>query len=103
VVAGRAAATLTILPLVLTTAAPLRPSPRQALFAAGTGAIAATALTFYLAATRLELLVVAVVLSSLYPAIPVLLGITALRERLSWQQVLGLTGAASAIVLLTLG
>ena len=73
------------------------------LLAAGPGAIAATALIFYLAATREQLLVVAVVLSSLYPAIPVLLGVTALRERLSWKQTLGLVGAAAAIGLLTIG
>jgi drug/metabolite transporter (DMT)-like permease len=101
VVAGRAAATLAILPLVFTTAE-RRPTVRQVLFAAGTGAIAATALTLYLAATREELLVVAVVLSSFYPAIPVLLGITALRERLSWKQTLGLIGAATAIGLLAI-
>lgn len=58
---------------------------------------------FYLAATREEMLVVAVVLSSFYPAIPVLLGITALRERLNVPQTAGLLGAAAAIGLLTLG
>jgi uncharacterized membrane protein len=102
VVAGRAAATLAILPLIFTTAE-RRPTVRQVLSAAGTGAIAATALTLYLAAAREQLLVVAVVLSSFYLAIPVLLGITALRERLSWKQTLGLIGAAAAIGLLTIG
>jgi drug/metabolite transporter (DMT)-like permease len=103
VVAGRVAATLCILPLVLTARAREVPGRRGLLLAAGPGAIAATALIFYLAATREQLLVVAVVLSSLYPAIPVLLGITALRERLSWKQTLGLVGAAAAIGLLTIG
>jgi drug/metabolite transporter (DMT)-like permease len=103
VVAGRVAATLCILPLVLTARTPQRPDRRGLLLAAGPGAIAATALIFYLAATREQLLVVAVVLSSLYPAIPVLLGITALRERLSWKQTLGLVGAAAAVGLLTIG
>lgn len=103
VVAGRLAATLAVLPLVVTARASLRLTLRQTLLGAGTGAIAATALIFYLAATRKELLVVAVVLSSFYPAIPVLLGITALRERLSWKQTLGLIGAAAAIGLLTIG
>jgi drug/metabolite transporter (DMT)-like permease len=102
VVAGRAAATLAILPLIFTTAE-RRPTVRQVLSAAGTGAIAATALTLYLAAAREQFLVVAVVLSSFYLAIPVLLGITALRERLSWKQTLGLIGAAAAIGLLTIG
>jgi drug/metabolite transporter (DMT)-like permease len=104
VAAGRATATLAILPLLFTAGdAGRRPTTRQVLFAAGTGALAATALTFYLAATREELLVVAVVLSSFYPAIPVLLGVTALRERLSWTQTAGLIGAAAAIGLLTMG
>jgi len=103
VVAGRLTATLCILPLVLAARAPLRVNVRGLLLAAGTGAIAATALTCYLAATREQLLVVAVVLSSLYPVIPVLLGVTALRERLSWRQTLGLVGAAAAIGLLTIG
>ncbi|GLY79075.1 DMT family transporter [Actinoallomurus iriomotensis] len=104
VVTGRLAAALTILPLLVTAgAAARRAGGRQVLLAAGTGAMAATALMFYLAATREELLVVAVVLSSFYPAIPVLLGITALRERLSALQTAGLLGAAAAIGLLTLG
>lgn len=103
VVAGRAAATLTVLPLVV--AAGVRPGPglRRIVPAAGAGALAGCALVLYLAATRRELLVVAVVLSSLYPAIPVLLGITALRERLSRSQLTGLAGAAAAIGLLVVG
>ncbi len=108
VVAGRLTATLALVPLAV--ASRVRPGPgggslsaRDRLLAAGPGAVAAVALTCYLLATRRELLVVAVVLSSLYPAIPVLLGVVALRERLSWRQVLGLTGAAAAVTLLTLG
>jgi drug/metabolite transporter (DMT)-like permease len=103
VVAGRVTATLCILPLVVAARTPDGPDRRGLLLAAGPGAIAATALAFYLAATREQLLVVAVVLSSLYPAIPVILGITALRERLSWKQTVGLVGAAAAIALLTIG
>jgi drug/metabolite transporter (DMT)-like permease len=101
VVAGRTAATVALLPLVRTI--PGRPGIRQASGAAGTGALAATALICYLVATRQQLLVVAVVLSSFYPAVPVLLGITALRERLSRYQTTGLVGAALAIGLLTFG
>jgi drug/metabolite transporter (DMT)-like permease len=103
VVAGRAAATLVILPLLFTAGTRPRLGPRRILPAAGVGALAACALIFYLAATRRELLVVAVVLSSFYPAIPVLLGVTALRERLSPSQILGLAGAAAAIGILTIG
>jgi drug/metabolite transporter (DMT)-like permease len=101
VVAGRLTATLTILPLARPARSRLR--LRIALPAAVTGATAALALVFYLLAARQQLLVIAVVLSSLYPAIPVLLGISALRERLTWQQTAGLVGAGVAIGLLTAG
>lgn len=101
VVTGRIAAILTILPLVLSTR-PRLPAP-IALPAAATGAAAAVALVCYLLATQHALVVVAVVLSSLYPAIPVLLGITVLRERLAGWQIAGLAAAAVAVVLLAAG
>jgi uncharacterized membrane protein len=98
VVAGRVAAILTILPW---TASPrLRLRAPLTLSAALTGAAAALALVCYLLATRHQLVVIAVVLSSLYPAIPVLLGITMLRERLSTSQTGGLISAAAAVALL---
>ncbi|GAA4089324.1 EamA family transporter [Actinomadura miaoliensis] len=100
VLAGRVAATLVLLPLLVRAE---KPSLVATLQAAAIGATAALALTFYLAATRQQLMVVAVVLSSFYPAIPVLLGVTALRERLTRWQTLGLTGAAAAVALLTTG
>ncbi len=99
IVAGRVAAILTILPWTATTT-PRLPAP-LALVAAGTGAAAALALLCYLLATQHQLLVIAVVLSSLYPAIPVLLGITVLRERLTTTQACGLLAAGAALVLLT--
>lgn len=105
VVAGRLTAIITILALVkpaagvrLSLTSPLRIT----LGAAVTGGGAALALVFYLLATRHQLLVIAVVLSSLYPVIPVLLGITALRERLSWRQTVGVVGAGVAIGLITI-
>ncbi|GGV22654.1 hypothetical protein GCM10010182_51140 [Actinomadura cremea] len=63
---------------------------------------AAAALVLYLQATREQLTVVAVVLSSLYPVVPVLAGVLWLRERLSAAQAAGLAGAGAAVVLLTL-
>ncbi|GAA3787127.1 hypothetical protein ACFS5L_05040 [Streptomyces phyllanthi] len=45
----------------------------------------------------------AVVLASLYPAVPTVLGLTLLGERATRGQAVGLVGAAAAIVLLTLG
>lgn len=107
VVAGRLAAVLTLLPLTLPPRArrngALRLPPRLALAAAAPGAAAALALVCYLLATRQQLASIAVVLSSLYPAIPVLLGVLALGERLSLPQRLGLLGAGTAIACLTLG
>lgn len=100
IVAGRLAASLTILPMVRSTE---RPSPRIGAAAALNGGIAALALVCYLLSARYQIVSIAVVLSSLYPAIPVLLGVTALRERLTWPQAAGLLGAGAAIGLLTLG
>jgi uncharacterized membrane protein len=100
VAAGRLTAALTILPLAGTSAAPVRLPARLALPAAATGVLASLALVCYLLATTRQLVVVAVVLSSFYPAIPVLLGITALRERLVWPQAVGLLLSAVAVGLL---
>jgi drug/metabolite transporter (DMT)-like permease len=100
VAVGRLAAVVTILVLARPSRCALRLSAPVALAAGANGGIAALALVFYLLATREQLVVVAVVLSSLYPVVPVLLGVTALRERLSWRQAAGLAGAAAAIGLL---
>lgn len=96
VVAGRVAAALVVLPAVRRPVTAWVP-------AAACGALAALALTCYLLATWHQLLTVAVVLSSLYPAVPVLLAITLLRERVSRWQVCGLVCAGTAIGLLALG
>ena len=102
VAAGRLTAILVILPLTASAHVPLRLPPRRALLAAATGATAALALTLYLLAAQRELLAIAVVLSSFYPAIPIVLGITALHERLTRPQTVGLISAAAAIGLLTI-
>lgn len=96
VVAGRVAAVLVLAPVVRRPLTAWRP-------AAVCGAVAALALICYLLATWYQLLTVAVVLSSLYPAIPVLLGITLLRERLTHRQISGLVCAAAAVGLLVAG
>jgi drug/metabolite transporter (DMT)-like permease len=103
IVIGRCTAALAILPLLKGPDPDRRPSlpGRVALWAGLNGGLAAVALTCYMVAVRLELVSVAVVLSSLYPVIPVLLGVTVLRERLRRTQIAGLAGAGAAIVLLT--
>jgi drug/metabolite transporter (DMT)-like permease len=103
IVAGRMAAALAIAPMVLSVKAPLRLTWTCGWAAVATGLAAALALTLYMFAARQQLTVIAVVLSSLYPAIPVLLGIGVLRERLGRWQTLGLLGAGAAVALLTLG
>jgi drug/metabolite transporter (DMT)-like permease len=100
-------ATLAVLPIAWRatsgTAGGWRTDVRDWLGAAIIGCCATLALVAYLLATRTQLLSIAVVLSSLYPAIPVLLGLTVLRERLTGAQVAGLCGAGVSIALLTAG
>jgi len=96
IVAGRVAAAAVVAPAAWR-------KPFAGLGAAATGMLAALALVCYLLATRQQLVTVAVVLSSLYPVVPVLLGITVLRERLSKGQVIGLIAAALAIGVLVTG
>lgn len=103
VAAGRVAAIVTVLPLVVGRRRVPLPPVRAVVAAGFTGAVAACALVFYLLAVREQLAVVAIVLSSLYPAIPVLLGVTVLRERIAVAQAVGLAGAAAAIGLLAVG
>ncbi|MFC8093321.1 hypothetical protein [Streptomyces sp. NPDC057301] len=61
------------------------------------------ALWLYLLAAQRQLPAVAVLLASLHPALPVVLGFVLLRERLTVRRVIGLTGAAVATLVLTLG
>nr|WP_246113641.1 hypothetical protein [Streptomyces montanus] len=49
------------------------------------------------------MLALAVVLASLYPAVPTVLGLAMLHERVSRGQVVGLVGAGTATILLALG
>lgn len=107
VVAGRvtALAALASLRLVHPIAATGLTSRRTSVdvIAAVAGVLAGLALAAYLYATRTELVAVAVVLSSLYPVVPVLLGITLLRERLSRHQCAGLVAALAATVFIATG
>jgi drug/metabolite transporter (DMT)-like permease len=125
VVSGRVAAVLALLPLLLlarrfraapdaaagrrrSRAAPdgtagRRPRATVVGLAVGSGGLAAVALLCYLVATREQLMVLAVVLSSLYPAVPALLGLSVLHERVNRWQVVGLVAAAGSVVLTALG
>ncbi|KDN75716.1 EamA family transporter [Streptomyces olindensis] len=103
VAAGRVAAVLVLLPDAARHARRLKLPPVRCLQAVLIGAGAALGLVLYLLAAQRQLLAVAVVLASLYPALPVVLGLALLRERISRRQVRGLLGAGVATVLLTLG
>lgn len=101
VVAGRVAAVVAILPMAGGSPRWWRLTWPRFLGAAATGGCAALALMTYLLAIWHQMVSIAVVLSSLYPAIPVLAGLLALQERPRRSQALGLLGAGAAIGLLT--
>jgi drug/metabolite transporter (DMT)-like permease len=104
VAVGRLAAVLLLLPGVRRHRAGFRDAgPGLAVPAVLTGAGAALALILYLWATRQQMLSVAVVLASLYPAVPTVLGLAVLHEKVTRAQAAGLGGAAVAVVLLSLG
>jgi drug/metabolite transporter (DMT)-like permease len=99
-VASRIASVVAILPMI--SRAPLRMPRRLALAALASGAIGTLAITCYTLATREQLLTVTVVLAALYPVVPVLLGLTVLRERISRAQTAGLGLAGAAVGLIAL-
>ncbi|MDN0197811.1 EamA family transporter [Streptomyces sp. S.PNR 29] len=103
VAAGRVAAVLLLLPAAARHAPQLRLPPARCAQALLVGAGAALGLILYLLAAQRQLLAIAVVLASLYPALPVVLGLALLHERVTRRQAVGLVGAAVATVLLTLG
>ncbi|MFF7945931.1 multidrug DMT transporter permease [Streptomyces griseorubiginosus] len=100
-VAGRVAAGLVVLPAAVRHPRRLLLPPVRGVQALLVGAGAALGLILYLLAAQRQLL--AVVFASLYPALPVILGLALLDERLSRQQILGLMGAGVATVLPSLG
>jgi drug/metabolite transporter (DMT)-like permease len=103
VAAGRAAAVLVLLPGAARHTERLRMPPEQRVQALLVGAGAALGLVLYLLAAQRQLLAVAVVLASLYPALPVILGLALLHEKVTRRQTAGLLGAAMATVLLSIG
>ncbi|MEU9187245.1 EamA family transporter [Streptomyces sp. NPDC048484] len=103
VAAGRAAAVVLLLPSAWRHLPEFRQPRRRLVQAMAIGAGAALGLALYLWAAHQQMLALAVVLASLYPAIPTVLGLALLHERVSRQQVAGLLAAGGAVVLLTLG
>ncbi|WP_308403145.1 EamA family transporter [Streptomyces sp. BV286] len=103
VAAGRAAAVVLLLPSAWRHLPEFRQPTARLVQALVIGAGAALGLALYLWAAHQQMLALAVVLASLYPAIPTVLGLALLHEKVSRQQVAGLLAAAGAVVLLTLG
>jgi drug/metabolite transporter (DMT)-like permease len=101
-VVSRVVSVAAILPLVLATRAPLRVPREIVLPAALAGAVGTIGTWLYMLATREQLLAVVSVLSALYPAIPVLLAVTFLRERITATQTAGLGIGAIAISIIAL-
>ena len=104
IVVGRLAAALATVPLARPMSTGLRGLRLPIVAAAAAvGGTAALALTLYMLAAHRQLVTIAVVLSSLYPVIPVVLGVTVLGESISTRQMTGLVGAGAAVALITLG
>ncbi|WP_246256932.1 EamA family transporter [Amycolatopsis anabasis] len=100
VVVSRVSSVLLLAALVAATGAPWtfrRPGP---VFASG--AIGTAAILCYLFATQQQLMSIATVLAALFPAIPVVLGLIVLSERVNRRQVTGLVCAGAAIALIAL-
>ncbi|MFJ5997128.1 EamA family transporter [Streptomyces sp. NPDC092370] len=103
VAAGRVAAVLVLLPDAARHARRLKLPPVRCPQAVLIGAGAALGPGLYLLAVQRQLPAVAVVPASLYPALPVVLGLVLLHARISRRQAVGLLGAGAATVLLALG
>jgi drug/metabolite transporter (DMT)-like permease len=103
-VMSRGAGTLVVLVAAAATRATMirwKPDRVAALMALGSGLLDAAANVFYVLALRQGLFSLAVVITSLYPAMTVLLARVVLGERMRAVQQLGLAFAAVGIVLVT--
>jgi len=104
VAVARLAGTLIVLAAAaVTRTGPVRWRPDGRLFgtALGAGLLDASANVCYVLATRAGLFALAVVLTSLYPGVTVLLARVVLGERMRWVQRAGLVLAAAGILLVT--
>lgn len=99
---SRLVSAVLIMPIALRRRAVQRLGGQVLALALAAGALDASANLAFLLASRHGLLSIAAVLTSLYPAVTVLLAIGLLRERPSTVQQFGLLAAAVAIVLITL-
>jgi drug/metabolite transporter (DMT)-like permease len=99
---SRVSSVVIIALLIARTAAPWTLPRRSGFIATVSGMVGTAGIICFLFATRQQMLTTATVLAALYPAIPVVLGLTVLRERLNLPQSAGLAGAGAAALLLAL-
>jgi drug/metabolite transporter (DMT)-like permease len=102
-VAARVGEIAVMAAIVALTRAGIRPDPGTGKAVVTAGALDAAANLLYLIGTRLGLISVVAVLTSLYPAATVLLARVFLRDRLSRGQVAGLGLALAGVIMLTAG
>jgi drug/metabolite transporter (DMT)-like permease len=102
VAAGQLVALASVLVMALVAGVSLRRPGRTGALAPASGLLGALAIVLYLFATRSQLVSVAAVLTSLYPALTVLAAIAFLRERIGRGQAVGLLAAAAAVSLIAL-
>jgi drug/metabolite transporter (DMT)-like permease len=98
---NRLVAVLTVAPIAVRRER-LRMRRGMAMLAIVSGVLGTSAIAAFLLASRQQALSVAVVLTSLYPAVTVVLGLTVLHERLTRRQFVGLACAAATVVLVSL-
>jgi drug/metabolite transporter (DMT)-like permease len=101
-VISRTVAAILILPVAASSHAFVRVERNWLYWAIGAGVCDATANLCFLLASRHGLLSVAAVLTSLYPAVTVILAVTVLHEHVSRAQRAGLALAVTSIVLITI-
>jgi drug/metabolite transporter (DMT)-like permease len=103
ILAARVLAAATIAALALHSHAHLRLPRSLVLPGCTVGAAGSLAVVLYLMATQHQLLTLATVLAALYPAVPVVLAMLFLRERVATRQVVGLLLAGGAVAAISLG
>jgi drug/metabolite transporter (DMT)-like permease len=103
IVAARVAGLVVMGGVVLAIKIPVRPAKGTAVAVIGAGLLSNVSDYLFVIGTRLGLLSVVVVLTSLYPVTTVVLARTVLKERIGRIQLVGLVLAAIGVVLITTG